>query len=192
VALPASWVRFVTATGGEWPPSTRPQIESPRNVLEDGARTVFDNKYLREHVSLGYAVTVHSAQGATADTTHTVLGENTTRSLLYVAMTRGRHTNTAYLYERTIGDSELRPPRTRRHPRHVARDQSRRRRHRRAVLANHDPTPVTAHDYAAQNTRRSVTRPRPITAQPSNNSRTPFDKQSMRPGAPKQRTTHSP
>jgi hypothetical protein len=33
---------------------------------------------------------VHAAQGATADTTHTVLGENTTRSMLYVAMTRGR------------------------------------------------------------------------------------------------------
>jgi len=43
---------------------------------------------------------VHSAQGVTADTTHAVLGENTTRSLLYVAMTRGRDTNTAYLYER--------------------------------------------------------------------------------------------
>jgi ATP-dependent exoDNAse (exonuclease V) alpha subunit len=62
--------------------------------LDDGAPTVFENEYLREHVSLGYAVTVHTAQGVTADTTHAVLGENTTRSLLYVAMTRGRHTNT--------------------------------------------------------------------------------------------------
>jgi hypothetical protein len=51
-------------------------------------------------------VTVHSAQGATTDTTHSVLGNTATRSLLYVAMTRGRHTNTAYLYERTIGDGE--------------------------------------------------------------------------------------
>jgi ATP-dependent exoDNAse (exonuclease V) alpha subunit len=50
--------------------------------LDDGARTVFENQYLREHVSLGYAVTVHSAQGVTADTTHSVLGENVTRSLL--------------------------------------------------------------------------------------------------------------
>jgi hypothetical protein len=118
--------------------------------LEDGARTVFENEYLREHVSLGYAVSVHSAQGATADTTHTVLGENTTRSQFYVAMTRGRHTNTAYLYERTIGEGEY-------------GDQERAGIHLtvrgnsrdaadivRAVLANHDPTPVTAHDYAAQ------------------------------------------
>ena len=63
---------------------------------------------MREHVSLGYAVTVHSAQGVTADTTHAVLGENTTRALLYVAMTRGRDTNTAYLYERTI-EQRVRP-----------------------------------------------------------------------------------
>jgi len=35
-----------------------------------------------------------------------MLGENATRSQLYVAMTRGRHTNTAYLYERANGDSE--------------------------------------------------------------------------------------
>jgi hypothetical protein len=40
--------------------------------------------YLREHITHGYAITVHSAQGATADTTYAVLGENTNRALLYV------------------------------------------------------------------------------------------------------------
>ena len=69
--------------------------------LDDGARVYFENDYLREHVGLGYAVTVHSAQGVTADTSHAVLGENTSRALLYVAMTRGRYTNTAHLYPRT-------------------------------------------------------------------------------------------
>lgn len=63
--------------------------------LDDGARVVFHSDYLREHVGLGYAVTVHSAQGVTADTSNAVLGENTSRALFYVAMTRGRHTNTA-------------------------------------------------------------------------------------------------
>jgi hypothetical protein len=29
--------------------------------LTDNARVVFENDYLRKHVSLGYAVTVHSA-----------------------------------------------------------------------------------------------------------------------------------
>jgi hypothetical protein len=125
--------------------------------LDDGARTVLEGTYLREHVSLGYAVTVHSAQGATADTTHTVLGENCTRSLLYVAMTRGRHTNTAYLYERTIGDSEYghqEPAGTHLASRGNSRDAAD---IVRAVLANHDPTPVTAHDYAAQTPGAALT-----------------------------------
>jgi hypothetical protein len=65
--------------------------------LEDGARAAFSGDYLRQHITHGYAVTVHSAQGATADTTHAVLGENTTRAMLYAAMTRGRESNSAYL-----------------------------------------------------------------------------------------------
>jgi hypothetical protein len=69
--------------------------------LDDNTVGVFSNDYVREHISYGYAVTVHSAQGVPADTTHAVLGETTTRSMLYVAMTRGRDTNTAYLYERS-------------------------------------------------------------------------------------------
>jgi hypothetical protein len=118
--------------------------------LDDGARTVLENQYLREHVSLGYAVTVHTAQGVTADTAHAVLGENTTRCLLYVAMTRGRHTNTAYLYERSIGEGEYghhEPGGTHVTSRGTCRDAAGLL---RAVLANHDQAPVTAHDYAAQ------------------------------------------
>ena len=61
--------------------------------LDDGARAAFTGDYLREHITHGYAVTVHSAQGVTAERTHAVLGENTSRNLLYVAMTRGRDTN---------------------------------------------------------------------------------------------------
>ncbi|WP_024448630.1 MobF family relaxase [Mycolicibacterium iranicum] len=69
--------------------------------IDDGARAVFETEYVRYSISLGYAVTVHSAQGVTADTTHAVLGENATRSLLYVALTRGRERNTTYLCEAT-------------------------------------------------------------------------------------------
>lgn len=73
--------------------------------LGDGARAAFYGDYLHEQVTHGYAVTVHSAQGVTADTTHAVLGERTSRALLYVAMTRGRESNTAYLYERQAGET---------------------------------------------------------------------------------------
>jgi ATP-dependent exoDNAse (exonuclease V) alpha subunit len=52
---------------------------------------VFFNDYVREHITHGYAVTVHSAQGVTADTTHAVLSETATRALSYVAMTRSQH-----------------------------------------------------------------------------------------------------
>ncbi|MCV7424723.1 ATP-binding domain-containing protein [Mycobacterium yunnanensis] len=64
--------------------------------LSDRAGAVFDADHAREHLTLGYVTTVHSAQGVTADTTHAVVGENTTRSMLYVAMTRGRDANTAW------------------------------------------------------------------------------------------------
>jgi hypothetical protein len=37
---------------------------------DDGARVIFGDDYLREDVALGFAVTVHSAQGVTADKTH--------------------------------------------------------------------------------------------------------------------------
>lgn len=65
--------------------------------LTDGARTVFTGDYLRDHITQGYAITVHAAQGATADTAHAVLSAGTTRALLYVAMSRGGEANTAYL-----------------------------------------------------------------------------------------------
>ena len=38
--------------------------------LDDQTFGAFRNAYVREHITHGYAVTVHSAQGVTADTTH--------------------------------------------------------------------------------------------------------------------------
>jgi hypothetical protein len=81
-------------------------VLTPGESLEDGARAAFSGDYLRQHITHGYAVTVHSAQGATADTTHAVLGENTTCAMLYVAMTRGRESNSAYLYEHIAGEGD--------------------------------------------------------------------------------------
>ena len=119
--------------------------------LDDGARAAFSGDYLREHITHGYAVTVHSAQGVTADATHAVLGEHTSRNLLYVAMTRGRDTNQAYLYERLAGEGEHE------HAQptpgvHVARRGSGRDASQlvRAIIANRDEQARTAHDIAAQ------------------------------------------
>ncbi len=53
--------------------------------------------YVCDHVQLGYATTIHLAQGRTADTAHTVLTGRENHRDLYVAMTRGRDANHLYL-----------------------------------------------------------------------------------------------
>ncbi|GLV12101.1 MULTISPECIES: MobF family relaxase [Mycobacterium] len=119
--------------------------------LDDGARTVFSGDYLHQHIHHGYAVTVHSAQGVTADTTHAVLGENTTRSLLYVALTRGRESNHAYLYERIAGETEH--EHAEQQPGvHVARRGSGRQAAQlvRSIIGTRDERARTAHDIADQ------------------------------------------
>lgn len=117
--------------------------------LDDNALAVFYRDYVREHITHGYAVTVHSAQGVTTDTSHAILGETTTRQMLYVALTRARHTNTAYLYERTTEHEHGRERSDQVHS--IQRGTT----HHagqlvRAIIANHDNQVVTAHDTAAQ------------------------------------------
>lgn len=79
-----------------------------RNVHLDGSMTVrrqhgpaatitLPPEYVAEYVDLGYAVTVHRAQGLTVDTAHVLVDEKSTREHLYVAMTRGRESNIAYV-----------------------------------------------------------------------------------------------
>ncbi len=47
--------------------------------------------------NLGYAVTAYRAQGVTTDTAHVLVEPTSTRETFYVAMTRGRHSNHAYV-----------------------------------------------------------------------------------------------
>ncbi|WP_242497976.1 MobF family relaxase [Nocardioides glacieisoli] len=54
-------------------------------------------QYAARFVELAYATTVHGAQGDTVDRAHVVIGEHTGAAAAYVAMTRGRHSNTAHL-----------------------------------------------------------------------------------------------
>ena len=75
--------------------------------IGDHASAVLSGDYLRAHVHHGYAVTVHASQGATAEHCHAVLSPDTgNRAAAYVAMTRGRATNTVYLYERLGGEGD--------------------------------------------------------------------------------------
>ena len=54
-------------------------------------------EYVAEHVELGYAITARRAQSTTVDTAHVITGPGMTREHLYVAMTRGRDANHAYV-----------------------------------------------------------------------------------------------
>ncbi|RAD62752.1 TrwC relaxase, partial [Burkholderia multivorans] len=62
-----------------------------------GGSIVLPAGYVTDHVDLGYAVTAHRAQGVTVDTAHVLVEPTTTRENFYVAMTRGKHANHAYV-----------------------------------------------------------------------------------------------
>ena len=53
--------------------------------------------YVSEHLALGYASTVHAAEGITVDTAHPVVTPSTQHAALYVMLTRGRDNNTAHV-----------------------------------------------------------------------------------------------
>ncbi|NHW49219.1 relaxase domain-containing protein [Paenarthrobacter sp. MSM-2-10-13] len=86
------------------------------NVLgahEDGSLTVRHHghqgtvtlpaDYVRDNTMLGYAATIHRTQGVTCDTVHALISSGLSRSLAYVAASRGRYSNKLY---GIVGDGE--------------------------------------------------------------------------------------
>ena len=69
-----------------------------------GERIVLPPAHVGEHLALGYATTVHAAQGITVDTSHSVLTPGTGAASLYVGLTRGRDENTAHVATVTGAD----------------------------------------------------------------------------------------
>ena len=61
--------------------------------------------YVHRQVELGYAVTGYGAQGDTTTEAHLVLTDTTTAAAGYVAMTRGRASNTAHLVAADLDDA---------------------------------------------------------------------------------------
>ncbi|PZS13414.1 MAG: TrwC relaxase, partial [Pseudonocardiales bacterium] len=82
-------------------------------VTSDGSLTVSGDLgertlpagYVREHVELAYATTIHGVQGDTATTAHAAIGAHSTAASAYVAMTRGRENNVAHLVADSIEDA---------------------------------------------------------------------------------------
>lgn len=101
-ASDGEWVR----NGQTWTVLRVRQTGEAIVVSGDGAELTLSADYLREHVDLGYASTVHRSQGRTVDTTHTLVDEFMTREAFYVAVTRGRESNQLYVNAGVQGDSE--------------------------------------------------------------------------------------
>jgi hypothetical protein len=60
--------------------------------------------YVRHSTGLGYAGTIHAAQGVSADTMHGLLSGQESRQQLYTMLTRGRAAN--HLYLQVVGDGD--------------------------------------------------------------------------------------
>ncbi|MDR2374129.1 MAG: AAA family ATPase, partial [Bifidobacteriaceae bacterium] len=68
-----------------------------RAGMTSGGTVTLPAAYVAANLDLGYAVSAHRAQGLTVDACHVVVTPSTTRENLYVAMTRGRFANRAYV-----------------------------------------------------------------------------------------------
>jgi conjugative relaxase-like TrwC/TraI family protein len=88
------WVR----NGDRWTVTFRSEDGSLVVESSEGhGRTVLDAGYVDQHVRLAYALTVHKAQGVTVDRSILVADDALTAEHAYVALSRGRHHNAAYL-----------------------------------------------------------------------------------------------
>jgi conjugative relaxase-like TrwC/TraI family protein len=92
-----AWVKngdrwMITATHDDGSVTVR------RTGTRTGGAVRLPASYVAEHLELAYAVTAHRAQGSTVDTAHAVVhSAQMTRETFYVAMTRGRESNTCYV-----------------------------------------------------------------------------------------------
>ena len=90
--------------------ATRGRIAAER--LTDKARVIFAGDYVREHITLGYAGTVHSAQGMTIGNASTpgvcwtILSDRASRAMAYVGMTRGRDENHLAIYPAVTNEAD--------------------------------------------------------------------------------------
>lgn len=71
-------------------------------LRNEGRDRVIPAEYAAKFVELAYATTIHGAQGETVDRAHVAISDATGAAAAYVAMTRGRHDNTAHLVAESV------------------------------------------------------------------------------------------
>ena len=71
-----------------------------------GARMDLPASYVGAHMTLGYAVTEHGAQGVTVDTSYEIATATTSANALYPGATRGRKSNTIVVVTQTAPSSD--------------------------------------------------------------------------------------
>ena len=111
--------RRLPTTGGDWVKNgDRWTVQNVSRAgglqvkhVRTGRTATLPAGYVRESVELGYATTIHAAQGVTADTMHGVITGDASRQQLYTMLTRGRTANHVYLP--VVGDGD---PHTAIHP----------------------------------------------------------------------------
>ncbi|MDV3324194.1 AAA family ATPase, partial [Mycobacterium avium subsp. hominissuis] len=137
--------------------------------LTDSARVVLGGDYLREHVTLGYAGTVHSAQGMTvggktmggqdrAGVCWTILSDKASRAMAYVGMTRARDENHVAIYPAVINEAHQHQHDG---PTPVAQEMRRGTKHQAAaalhtILTANDDRAQTMHAVAEQTDRAAL------------------------------------
>ena len=102
--LPISRTNWVK-NGDRWHVKKVTADGSLRVVHDQLGKTItLPADYVSKTVQLGYATTVHGAQGITTGTCHVVLTGDEDRNLLYVALSRGKFANHLYLNVASDGD----------------------------------------------------------------------------------------
>ena len=97
----ADWVK----NGDRWMIVTLPRTgELTVRHVRNGRTVTLPADYVQTSVELGYASTVHTAQGVTADTMHGVVTGEESRQQLYTMLTRGRAAN--HVHVAVVGDGD--------------------------------------------------------------------------------------
>lgn len=98
-----NWVR----NGDRWTVTETSTAGGLRVESAQRGTAILSGDYVAEHVALGYALTVHKAQGMTVDHSIVLVDDTTSAEALYVGMTRGRDSNQAWVRTESPGDDHL-------------------------------------------------------------------------------------